>query len=88
LEENITDVETGIGLQCELGQEVLRNISHFIKHEELDMSDEEKFDCVGDYLPKVNRRSLWAVVRAVFYFLGEYPDLLSARVTCVASPVL
>jgi hypothetical protein len=45
LEENITDVETGIGLQCELGQEVLRNISHFIKDEELDMSDEEKFDC-------------------------------------------
>jgi hypothetical protein len=59
LEENITDVETGISLQCELGQEVLRNISHFIKHEELDMSDEEKFDCVGDYLPKVNRRSLY-----------------------------
>jgi hypothetical protein len=51
-------VETGIGLQGELGQEVLRNISHFIKHEELDMSDEEKFDCVGDYLPKVNGRTV------------------------------
>jgi hypothetical protein len=45
LEENITDVETGIALQCELGQDVLRIISHFIKLEELEMSDEEKIDC-------------------------------------------